>query len=81
MSRKRFALSSLPALLIGAALSTPAHADKWNCVAQDSEGAQGWSENYNSQAGAEARALRECNNVSNTGDCEIAQCIPNNGKS
>lgn len=81
MLHTRFALACLPAIVIGAVLSPPAHADQWNCVAQDSEGAQGWSENYNSEAGAEERALQECNKVSNTGDCEIAQCVPDNGKS
>lgn len=64
----------------GMALScSPAFA--WSCVAGSSDGAQGWSNNYNTVAAAERRALRECENVTTSYDCEVLQCFPDNGKS
>jgi hypothetical protein len=53
----------------------------WSCVAGSSDGAQGWSNNYNTVAAAERRALRECENVTTSYDCEVLQCVPDNGKS
>lgn len=53
----------------------------WSCVAGSSDGAQGWSNNYSSVAAAERRALRECENVTTSDDCEVQQCVPDNNKS
>ena len=53
----------------------------WSCVASSSDGAQGWSENYKSERAAERRALSECENVTTSGDCQVQQCTPDNGRS
>ena len=53
----------------------------WSCVAGSTDGAQGWSSNYQDQGAAEQRALRECENVTTSDDCEVQQCVPDNGKS
>lgn len=71
----RIALSA-----VGLALSC-SQAFAWSCVAGSSDGAQGWSNNYSSVAAAERRALRECENVTTSYDCEVKQCVPDNNKS
>jgi hypothetical protein len=53
----------------------------WSCVAQASDGAQGWSQNYRNENAAEQRALSECERYATSGDCEVQQCVPDNGKS
>lgn len=70
------------ALTVTAAAGTPmGHAFAWSCVAGSSDGAQGWSNNYPSERKAERRALRECENVTTSYDCEVQQCVPDNGGS
>jgi hypothetical protein len=77
--RKLLLLACLPVIL--APTASFAYPTKWNCVAGSSDGAQGWSENYKTESAAEQRALRECEKVTTSDDCEIQQCIPHNGKS
>jgi hypothetical protein len=72
-------LASLAAVLVTAASGGPAAA--WSCVAQASDGAQGWSQNYANENAAERRALKECVRYATTGNCEVQQCVPDNGKS
>jgi hypothetical protein len=77
MSRKLL-LSAIATAMM--ALST-SHAWAWSCVAGSTDGAQGWSSNYADQGAAELRALQECENVTTSNDCEVQQCVPDNGKS
>lgn len=77
MSRKTLlavAASMALAMQAGEALA-------WSCVASSSDGAQGWSSDYADEGAAEQRALRECQNVTTSYDCEVQQCVPDNGKS
>jgi len=77
MSRKLM----LTALSAAGLAMTCGQAFAWSCVAGSSDGAQGWSNNYSTVAAAERRALRECENVTTSYDCEVQQCVPDNNKS
>lgn len=69
------------ALSAAALMVSSSSAFAWSCVAMSSDGAQGWSSNYRNEGAAEQRALRECENVTTSYDCEIQNCVPDNGKS
>ena len=71
-------LSALSAAGIAVSCS-PAFA--WSCVAMSSDGAQGWSSNYAEEGAAEHRAMIECQSRTTSNDCEIQNCVPDNGKS
>jgi hypothetical protein len=75
---RTFLLSVLSAAAITAVSSS---AFAWSCVATASDGAQGWSSNYANEKAAERRAIRECEKYANTDDCEVQNCVPDNGKS
>jgi hypothetical protein len=77
MSRKLM-LTVLSA--VGLSLSC-SHAFAWSCVAMSSDGAQGWSSNYVEEGAAEHRAMIECQSRTTSNDCEIQNCVPDNGKS
>jgi len=68
-------------LFAGAIVVSCSQAFAWSCVASSSDGAQGWSEQYVTEGAAEQRALSECGNVTTTGDCQVQQCVPDNGNS
>lgn len=52
--------------------TTSAHA--WGCLSEDYEGATGWSTGFNTKKKAAKRAVRECNNKSNTNECYVTEC-------
>jgi hypothetical protein len=72
---------SFAAVMAITTLLSAGQAFAWSCVAGSSDGAQGWSSNYRSESAAEQRALAECQNVTTSDDCEVQQCVPDNGKS
>ena len=61
--------------LIGGATGGPVLA--WGCVAVDSEGAYGYSNNWPSEQDAELSALNQCEANSTSGDCSTESCDPN----
>jgi len=48
-------------------------ANAWGCVAEGTDGASGWSNNYDRKRDAAARAMEECYAKTNE-SCEITDC-------
>jgi hypothetical protein len=71
----------LAALSAAAIAISSSSAFAWSCVAMSSDGAQGWSSNYDEEGAAEHRAMIECQSRTTSNDCEIQNCVPDNGKS
>lgn len=63
---------------IALVLAMPAQADNYGAIAySQSTGISGSSYDYSSPSGAEARALRECESTSSSGDCNIVISVQN----
>lgn len=58
--------------LIGGATGGPVFA--WGCVAVDSEGAYGYSNNWPDEQDAELSALKQCDKYTKTNDCQTESC-------
>ena len=46
----------------------------WGCVAVDSQGAYGYSNNWPSEQDAELTALQQCDKYTKTYDCQTQSC-------
>ncbi|MDB5524424.1 MAG: hypothetical protein JWM58_2187 [Rhizobium sp.] len=60
-------------LAFGAVLAPTTNALAWGCVAEATDGASGWSNNYDTESDANARALRECH-AKTSDTCKITDC-------
>jgi len=69
---RKVILACLAAGAVGAATSGQALA--WACVAVDSEGAYGYSNDWPSEQDAELTALQQCDKYTKTYDCQIQSC-------
>jgi hypothetical protein len=70
----------LACLAVGAlAGATSGQALAWGCVAVDSQGAYGYSNNWPSEQDAELTALKQCDKYTKTGDCQTESCDHDSG--
>ena len=60
-------------------LATTDQALAWSCVAVDSEGAYGYSNNWPSEQDAELTALQQCDKYTKTYDCQTQSCTHDAG--
>jgi hypothetical protein len=58
--------------IVGSA--TTGQALAWGCVAVDSQGAYGYSNNWPSEQDAELTALQQCERYTKTYDCQTQSC-------
>lgn len=69
---RKLMLACIATVLIGGA--TTGQALAWGCVAVDSEGAYGYSNNWPSEQDAELSALNQCDKYTKTYDCQTQSC-------
>ena len=69
---RKVMLTCLAVGMIGAATSGKALA--WGCVAVDSQGAYGYSNNWPDEQDAELTALKQCDKYTKTNDCQTQSC-------
>jgi hypothetical protein len=56
------------------ALGSGSKALAWGCVAVDSQGAYGYSNDWPSEQDAELTALKQCDKYTKTYDCQTQSC-------
>ncbi|CAN7308711.1 DUF4189 domain-containing protein [Rhizobium sp. LjRoot254] len=65
----------LACFAIGAVgVATSGEALAWGCVAVDSQGAYGYSNDWPSEQDAELTALKQCDKYTKTNDCQTESC-------
>lgn len=69
---RKLVLACLAAGLVGGSAAENAFA--WGCVAVDSQGAYGYSNNWPSEQDAELTALQQCDKYTKTYDCQTQSC-------
>lgn len=69
---RKWMLACLATAVVCGATSSQALA--WGCIAVDSQGAYGYSNDWPSEQDAELTALQQCDRYTRTDDCQTQSC-------